>query len=97
MDRAGVETAITDPYRDPLLDARAALGRRLAHLKVMGLAAYGEPVIVDAQGNQRLWAKELAEQTAKEANDVAALQAAAGAAAAPAIVSVIASLLPTVS
>jgi uncharacterized protein len=39
MDRAGVERSITDPYRDPLLDARAALGERYRSvLRINGFA-----------------------------------------------------------
>jgi uncharacterized protein len=52
MARAGIETAISDPYRDPLLDARAALGERYRSvLRINGFALGFHPEVRDHNGN----------------------------------------------
>ncbi len=52
MDRAGIQTAISDPYRDPLLDARKALGDRYRSvLRINGFAFGWHPDAQDHNGN----------------------------------------------
>jgi uncharacterized protein len=52
MDKAGVETAISDPYKDPLLDARAALGERYRSvLRINGFAFGWHADARDHNGN----------------------------------------------
>ncbi len=52
MDRAGIQTAITDPYLDPLLDARAALGERYRSVLRINPLAFGwHPQARDHNGN----------------------------------------------
>ncbi|MCX7039439.1 MAG: amidohydrolase family protein [Spirochaetes bacterium] len=41
MDRAGIQTAISDPYRDPLLDVRKALGDRYRSVLRINAFAFG--------------------------------------------------------
>ena len=52
LARAGVETVITDPYRDPLLDARRALGEGYRSvLRINALALGWHPEARDHNGN----------------------------------------------
>ena len=52
MDRAGVATAISDPYRDPLLDVRKALGDRYRSVLRINAFAFGwHPDARDHNGN----------------------------------------------
>jgi len=52
MGRSGVRTAITDPYLDPLLDARRALGERYRSVLRINAFAFGwHPQVRDHNGN----------------------------------------------
>jgi uncharacterized protein len=52
MDKAGIQTAISDPYRDPLMDVRAALGPRYRSvLRINALAVGWHPDSRDHNGN----------------------------------------------
>jgi hypothetical protein len=52
MDKAGIHTAISDPYRDPLLDVRKALGDRYRSvLRINGFAFGWHPDARDHNGN----------------------------------------------
>jgi len=52
MDRAGIRTAISDPYLDPLLDARQALGERYRSVLRINAFAFGwHPEARDHNGN----------------------------------------------
>ena len=52
LDRAGIEEIITDPFSDPLLDARAALGPRYRSVaRVNALALAWHPEARDHNGN----------------------------------------------
>jgi uncharacterized protein len=52
MERAGIQTAITDPYRDPLMDCRKSLGERYRSvLRINGLAYGWHPGALDHNGN----------------------------------------------
>jgi len=52
MDRAGIEAAISDPYRDPLMDARKELGERYRSvLRINAFASGWHPEALDHNGN----------------------------------------------
>jgi hypothetical protein len=52
MDRAGIRIAISDPYTDPLLDARQALGERYRSVLRINPLAFGwHPEAKDHNGN----------------------------------------------
>ena len=52
MDRAGIQAAITDPYRDPLMDARKSLGERYRSvLRINGFAFGWHPDSLDHNSN----------------------------------------------
>jgi hypothetical protein len=52
MDKAGIETAISDPYRDPLLDVRKSHGERYRSvLRINGFAIGWHPDARDHNGN----------------------------------------------
>jgi uncharacterized protein len=52
MDRAGIETAISDPYSDPLLDVRKTHGERYRSvLRINGFAVGWHPDVRDHNGN----------------------------------------------
>ena len=52
LQRAGIERVITDPYTDPLLDARAALGSNYhSVVRINGLACGWHPEARDHNGN----------------------------------------------
>lgn len=52
MDRAGIQAAISDPYRDPLMDARRSLGERYRSvLRINGFAFGWHPGARDHNGN----------------------------------------------
>jgi hypothetical protein len=52
MDRAGIRTAISDPYLDPLLDVRQALGERYRSVLRINPLAFGwHPEAKDHNGN----------------------------------------------
>ena len=55
MGRAGIQTAISDPYLDPLLDARRALGERYRSVLRINAFAFGwHPEARDHNGNNGL-------------------------------------------
>jgi hypothetical protein len=41
MEKAGIQTAVSDPYRDPLMDARKALGERYRSVLRINAFAFG--------------------------------------------------------
>jgi hypothetical protein len=52
MDRAGIESAISDPYRDPLMDVRTVLGNRYwSVFRINALAVGWHPDSRDHNGN----------------------------------------------
>ncbi len=52
LDRAGIERIITDPFNDPLLDARQALGERYSSVLRINALAFGwHPESADHNGN----------------------------------------------
>ena len=52
LDRAGIRTIITDPFEDPLLDCRSAIGPRYRSvLRINALAVGYHPEVRDHNGN----------------------------------------------
>jgi hypothetical protein len=52
MDRAGIQTALSDPYRDPLMDAQKCLGARyLSVFRINAFAVGWHPDSRDHNGN----------------------------------------------
>ncbi len=52
LDRAGIERIITDPFKEPLLDARQALGERYSSVLRINALAFGwHPESLDHNGN----------------------------------------------